>query len=155
MGSFSSVFHRGRCYQIFKGKRSLWQPLAARTRAVLTRGRQGGPRGCCDTKSRRQSTVLQARIMSVVLERIAWLPEVLSGQRVMLEIALKLPCKTDKIGYPPQFMNGKELEAPTGLSELHGGTRSLLWGLPLPWAFTLSPCNTCSSLRRIQGLVEG
>lgn len=28
--------------------------------------------------------VLQARIVSVVLERIAWLPETLSGQRVML-----------------------------------------------------------------------
>ena len=30
------------------------------------------------------SAVLQARIGSVVLERTAWLPETLSGQRVML-----------------------------------------------------------------------
>lgn len=66
--------------------------------------------------------LLQTRVASVVLERTAWLPETLSGQHVMLQIALKLPCKTDKIGYPPHFMNGKELEAPTGLSELHGGT---------------------------------
>lgn len=58
--------------------------------------------------------VLQARKASVALERIARFPGILNGQHIVLSNALDLPCKLDKVGYPPHFKDDKELEGPWG-----------------------------------------
>lgn len=59
---------------------SRWQPGLEESRAE---GGREAPEAVVILNSG-DSALLQARIGSVVLERIAWLPETLGGQRVML-----------------------------------------------------------------------
>lgn len=85
------------------------------------------------TKSRRQRAVLQAGIVSVVLENYPGLPEILSEPECNALNSFKVPQqKQTKNRVSSPFYEWKGIGGPTGLNELHGGTQSLLWGLLLP-----------------------